>query len=435
MGLSRKDESSSAIPTAGEIFPDGAAIELLRSPDSKEQWSLVLCHKGTLDIKSEMPYVNRVYAPMPVDPSVATAVRFPTRVAPPEPTRKLFTAVHSLLASHLAQLDPCITAIVFAIFASWLSPVLPMSPILSIFAPRGSPKKLVLRLLNMLCRHPLCLVGLRRSDLPRVPILLQPTLLLDEPESSPAMEAILNASSQRETHIPCGRGVLELFGPKIIVSSKAPLETDALRTVLIPIEGHLPPLDKRTEEEIAEEFQARFLGYLLRNASSTQTPSFDVSRFSLPVQDIALGFGAAVVDDELQARILPLLSVQDEEIRADRALTIDAVVLEALIFFIHEGKCSKLRTASVAGNVSAIYKGRGSDQQPSVESVGRAIKRLGIPSGRLDRAGNGVELSLATCRRIHKLAQSHGVRAMETGLPSSCRYCRELKAMVEEAKA
>ena len=245
----------------------------------------------------------------------------------------------------------------------------------------------------MLCRHPLCLVGLRRSDLLRVPILLQPTLLLDEPESNPAMEAILNASSQRETHIPCGRGVLKLFGPKIIVSSKAPLETDALRTVLIPIEGHLPPLDKRTEEEIAEEFQARFLGYLLRNASSAQTPSFDVSQFSLPVKDIALGFGAAVVDNELQARILPLLSVQDEEIRADRALTIDAVVLEALISFIHEGRCSKLRTTSIAEKVGAIYKGRGSDQQPSVESVGRAIKRLGIPSGRLGRAGNGVELS------------------------------------------
>lgn len=434
MGLPSEHETNSAIPTAGEIFPDGAAIELLRSPGSKEQLSLVLCHKGILDIKSEMPYVNRVYAPIPVDPSVAKAVRFPTRVAPPESTRKLFTAVHSLLASHLAQLDPCITAIVFAIFASWRSPVLPMSPLLSIFAPTGSPKKLVLRFLNMLCRHPLCLVGLRRSDLLRVPPL-QPTLLLDEPESTPAMEAILNASSQRETHILCGRGVLKLFGPKIIVSSKAPLETDALRTVLIPIAGHLPPLDKRTEEEIAEEFQARFLGYLLRNASSAQTPSFNVSQFSLPVQDIALGFGAAVVDNELQAGILPLLSVQDEEIRADRALTIGAVVLEALISFIHEGGCSKLRTTSIAEKVSAIYKGRGSDQQPSAESVGRAIKRSGIPSGRLGRAGNGVELSEATCRRIHKLAQSHGVRAMETGLPSSCRYCRELEAMIEEAKA
>jgi hypothetical protein len=160
-----------------------------------------------------------------------------------------------------------------------------------------------------------------------------------------------------------------------------------------------------------------------------------VSQFSPAVQDIALGFGAAVVDNELQERILPLLSVQDEEIRADRAFTIDAIVLEALLFFIHEGRCSKVRTISIAQKVGAIYKGRGSDQQPSAESVGRAIKRLGIPSGKLDRAGNGVELSVATCRRIHKLAQSHGVRAMETGLPSSCRYCRELKAMVEEAKA
>jgi hypothetical protein len=396
---------------------------------------LILFRKEILEIKSEIRYANRVYVPMPVDSSVAKAVHFPTRVAPSESTRKLFTAVHALLASHLGQLDPCITAIVFAIFASWLSPVLPTAPILSIFAPAGSPKKLVLRLLNMLCRHPLCLIGLRRSDLLRVPISLQPTLLLDEPDSNAAMEAILNASSQRGMHIPCGHGVLNLFGPKIIVSSKPPLETDALRAVLIPTAGHLPPLDKRTEEEIAEEFQARFLGYLLRNAGSEQTLSFDLSQFSLPVQDIALGFGAAVVDNELRERILPLLSVQDEEIRADRALTIHAVVLEALISFIHEGKCSKLRTTSIAGRASAIYKGRGSDQQPSAESVGRAIKRLGIPSGKLDRAGNGVELSIATCRRIHKLAQSHGVRAMEIRLPSSCRYCSELKAMVEEAKA
>ena len=143
---------------------------------------MILFRKEILEIKSEILYANRVYVPMPVDSSVAKAVHFPTRVAPSESTRKLFTAVHALLASHLGQLDPCITAIVFAIFASWLSPVLPTAPILSIFAPAGSPKKLVLRLLNMLCRHPLCLIGLRRSDLLRVPISLQPTLLLDEPD-------------------------------------------------------------------------------------------------------------------------------------------------------------------------------------------------------------------------------------------------------------
>jgi hypothetical protein len=200
---------------------------------------------------------------------------------------------------------------------------------------------------------------------------------------------------------------------------------------LIPVAGQLPPLDNRAEEEIAEEFQARFLGYLLRNSSSVQIPSFDMSQFSLPVRDLARTFGASIVgDNEVQKRILPLLSVQDEEIRADRARTCDAVVLEAGLFFIHEGGSAKVRTDLIAQKVSAIYKGRGSDQQPSPESVGWAIRRLGIPSGRINKAGNGIELNVSTCRLIHKLAQSHGVRAMQGGLPSDCRYCRELQTMI-----
>jgi hypothetical protein len=53
----------------------------------------------------------------------------------------------------------------------------------------------------------------------------------------------------------------------------------------------------------------------------------------VPIQDLARAFGAAIIGDtELQAGILPMLRSQDEKIRADRACTIDAVVLEALLF-------------------------------------------------------------------------------------------------------
>src|SRR4029077_6643480 len=105
---------------------------------------------------------------------------------------------------------------------------------------------------------------------------------------------------------------------------------------LIPAAGQQPPLDKRAEAEIAEEFQPRFLSYFLRISSAVQIPIFDVSRFSLPVQDLARAFGAAIVGDgELQQEILPLLSVQDEEIRADRASAFDSIVLEAVLSFIH----------------------------------------------------------------------------------------------------
>jgi hypothetical protein len=427
MGLQTERENSSAILTAGEAFPDGTVIEVLRDQGCPEKLRLVRHHNGIQDIESRISYANHVYAPISIDPSVATAIRFPRRVAPPEPTTSLFTDAQAFLNTHLGQLEPCVTAMVFAIFATWLAPVLPAAPILSIFVPPGGPKKRVLQIFNALCRRPLRLIGLKRSDLARVPLYLNPTLLLDEPDSSPAMQMILNASSERGMRIAQPRGLVDFFGPKIILSHKLPLESDALRIALIPPMGPVPFLDKETEEKIADEFQARFLGYFLRNSGRVSVPAFDVSKFSLPMRDLALTFGAAIIgDDELQQRILPLLNVQDEEIRADRALSDDAVLLEALIFSIHVGS-ARVRTRLIAEKACAIFKGRGSDKTLSPESAGWAIKRLGIPGGRIDRAGNGVELTESTCRLIHKLAQSHGARAMDQALPGNCRFCRELR--------
>jgi hypothetical protein len=431
--------NGSAIETAGEIFCDGTAIELLRDPASPEGFILAHSQQGSLDVKPTLSHAGRVYVPVRVERSILKAVRFPTRVAPSESTKKLFTYVHTLLHRYLAQLDQCITAMVFTIFASWMSPVLPIAPILSIFAPAGSPKNIALQMLGMLCRHPLRLAGFKRGDIPRLPMTLQPTLLLDEPDLRPEMQTLLQSSAHRGTQIISSRGIVEFCGSKIICSRKLPhgtaLETDALRIALIPVAGQQVLLDKKTEAEIAEECQSRFLGYLLRNSSRVQIPSFDVSQFSLPVQDLARAFGAAIVGDgELQQKILPLLSVQDEEILADRASAFDSIVLEAVLSFIHENGWTKVRIDKLAEKVSAIYKGRGFDQDDSAESVGWALRRLSIPSGRINRAGNGIELNVSTCRLVHKLALSHGVRAMQGGFFSDCRYCRELEAMVAQMK-
>ena len=437
MAPQRRREAEVPIQTAGEIFPDGTVIELLRDLASPEGFSLVRSRQGVLDLKPVLSHAGRVYAPVREARASSKAVCFPTRVGPPESTKKLFTDVHTLLRRNLAQLDPCITAMVFTIFASWMSPVLPIAPILLIFAPAGSPKNLVLQTLGVLCRRPLRLVGLRRGDILHVPMPLQPTLLLDEPDLRPEMQTVLQSSTHRGTRIISSCGIAEFYGPKIICSRKLPqgtaLETDALRIALIPVAGQLPLLDKRAETEIAEDFQSRFLGYFLRNSGGVQIPSFDVSQFSLPVQDLALGFGAAIVGDgELQQKILPLLSVQDEEIRADRASAFDSVVLEAGVSLIHQGGWTKLRMDKLAKEVSAIYRGRGIDEEPSAERVGWAVKRLGIPSGCINRSGNGLTLNVSTCRLIHKLALSHGVRAMQGASFSGCRYCGEFEAMIAQ---
>ena len=429
--------NNGVIQTGGEFFADGSVLELVRAQTGPEEVKLLHWNGEVLDVAAYIARAGLKYAPTPIDPNVKKVLRLPTHVAPPETTEKLFAAVHDLLTHHLGQLEGCITALACAVFVSWMSPVLPFAPIVYIFAPAGFPGNLTVRLLGLVCRRPIHLVGLRRGDIARLPMWLQPTLLLEEPDPRPEMQMILQSSTYRGARIVSSHGLLEFYGPEIIISHKpsggtAP-QNDAIRAALIPITGQLPTLDKKMEEEIAEEFQARFLGHFLRSAGKAQSANFDASQFASPIQDIARTVSAAVMGDgDVQRRILPMLAVQDEEIRADRARAGDAVVVEASLSFIHQGGWTTVRSGSIAERVSAIYKGRGCDQRPAAESVGRALKRLGIPSGRIGSAGNGIELTVPTCQLIHTLAGSYGVRAMPGAVRSGCQYCHKLGLRVPE---
>ena len=434
--LQMKTPDIDVVRTNGCLFPGGTVIELMRNTINQStvllRWKEEHC-----EIADQVQYSGTTYSAASIAPSIMRALRLPARIGPPETAEVLFADLHAFFTSRSGQLDSCVIPLVFAVFTSWLSPVLPIAPILSIFAPPGSPKTRILQLLGMVCRRPLCIVGLTRSEMLRLPWSLGLTLLLDEPDSKSGMQTILRASTQRGMHVAACRDVLDIFGPKFIVSSRplygVSLEGDVLRIALTPISGNLPPLEKGEEEEAAERFQARFLGYFLRNFNSVHVPKFDVSKLGLPVQGVAQTLGSAVVGGkELQSKILPILTIQDEEIRAARACALDSVVIESILFFIHRGDWSKVRTQNLAEKVTEIYKGRGSDRTDvSAETVGWALKRLGIPSGRINKAGNGVELTNAVSRLVHRLALSYGVRAMQSGFRPGCRYCEELESAAD----
>jgi hypothetical protein len=207
-----------------------------------------------------------------------------------------------------------------------------------------------------------------------------------------------------------------------------------LHAALIPASRHLPPLDKKVEEEIADEFQGRFLGYFLRSFDRLQIPKLYGADLTLPMQNLASAFGAVFDgDDELRAKILRLLAVQDEEIRSASASSFDSIVIEALIFFIHQGGSSEIRMQNVAEEAAKIYAGRSNARTVSPESVGWAIKSLGIPSGRINKAGNGVQLTLQVCQQVHRLGLSYGVRAMRE-FRSGCPFCEELESATGQKK-
>ena len=76
-------------------------------------------------------------------------------------------------------------------------------------------------------------------------------------------------------------------------------------------------------------------------------PKFDISRLRQPLQFVAQTLGSVLVGDEkLQAKILPIVAIQNEEFCAESARSLDSVVIEVLLFFIHEGRQSKVRGKS-----------------------------------------------------------------------------------------
>ena len=77
MRLQTERENSSVILTAGEAFPDGTVIELLRDQACPPKLSLVRYRDGFLETKSEISHANRAYAPISVDPVSRQQFAFP----------------------------------------------------------------------------------------------------------------------------------------------------------------------------------------------------------------------------------------------------------------------------------------------------------------------------------------------------------------------
>lgn len=284
------------------------------------------------------------YAPIQIDPRVSRVLRFPRGVAPPEKTRDLFNSTHSLFSSHLDQPESCITQPVATVFASWLFDRLPMAPLLWIVASSAGPGFAGLQLLGLicLCRRPLLLVGINRGNMPSLPLHLQPTLIFDEPNLGSAMQRILISSTREGVNFPSSHGFLNWFGPKIVCSHSFPtdsqLQSDTLRIVLVPTATDITHLDAKLREEIASEFQDRFFAYQLRNFNNVRVRDLDPGcRLTQSMRELARSLGGAIVgDEEVQQRIVSTLASQDEQFRAERTSSTDAILIEAILDFCHE---------------------------------------------------------------------------------------------------
>jgi hypothetical protein len=261
---------------------------------------------------------------------------------------------------------------------------------------------------------------------------LQPTLLMDLFQPTRRVLNLLRATTRHGAFF-CTRGkAVDPYCAKIVFAPE-PLRDPAsagfpLELVFSPTREYVPLMGSSEAERIAAEYQAKLLHYRLVNRGKVCTPSFDLSQFTVPMQEVASSLAAPIVgDDELQSQIVPLLKPLDKEIRVDRASLLPAIVLEGLLARCHGTTGQHFPVLDLTGDVNTILRGRGETLEVSPEKIGWTLRALGLHTESLPGGRKGVVLLNDVRKKIHDLAAAYGVRTLrELPVKVDCPLCAAL---------
>lgn len=424
MAKSREESTTvgneSQIGTAGEVFPDGTLIELVRSEEDGGALALLTWNGANGTVGARAEHEGRIYIPRSCDPSLLHALPLPTNCGSFDSTATLFAEIKELFDQHADLPEDSVSLMVSFVLSTWMVDWLPVAPTLALIDPSASQANQLLRLLSCLCRHALMLVDLTAAGLCSMPTWLRPTVLIDRQALSPSAQKLLRAGNRRGAYILRNGRLVDMYCAKVISSPQhlGPAVADAaVEIALSPSRRDLPVLDDQVQQQIADKFQPRLLGYRLMNYAKVRSSEFDAPLFTAPLRELARSLCACLVGaPELQSRIAALLQERDEEMRSDRAAEPESIVIEAALFFCHEGERTSVLVGEVAQAANAIFTGRGETIELQPRAAGEHLKSLGLRTRRLGKAGRGLRLDHKMRRNIHRLAYDYEVRSVEEGL-------------------
>jgi hypothetical protein len=340
-------------------------------------------------------------------------------------SRELFTSIQRLFHGFLMLSEETSALITYWCMSSWFPDVLDFVPRLTITGPNYAAD-LLFRMLRCVCRRPILLAGLSPAILKLIPIReLMPTLFIYQSRPSKRTEDLLDAGDYRGYFFAGGANMHQCYCAKCIYLGEGYIPARSVQQgILIHVSSNalLPERPLPTEAEI-QTLQNMLFVYRNFNRELVAASRFRSSGLLPELNAVAKQLGACIVNDmDLQRRITELLREQNQQTYGDRSSELKGAVLRAVLSHCHAGD-EKVRTSKIAETVNATYKNEGESLRVSSESVGHALKNVGLYSTRLDSSGRGLMLDKATQLRAHQLALAYGV------LPSvpECGHCQTLQ--------
>jgi hypothetical protein len=416
------------IPTAGELFPDGHAIELVADPEHRGKLKLLEWDGKKATAASLVAHGGLVYEPLGLENSIFRAMRLPTRCAEYASTKDLFADVAGLFKKYLDLPEHDADQLAGWSFSTWFSDCLPSAPGLSVYSPDLNRESNLQRLLACTCRRPLALAEVTSSSFRLLPMQLRPTLLLNRAGLTPRVCTLLHTSTHRGFYLPGSKGgMLDPYGAKALfagMNADSVLNGEAIQFSLAPAQHHSLVSDACLDR-IARQFQPRLLMYRLLNSRKVRECRFDVPTFTFPTRELARNLGACLPDDPGLAQCLvDLLEAQDRDARAQRCTDVDSAIVEVILVFFHKQEVREVGVQKVTELTNTLLRARGEILEYSPEEIGRKMARLGLRRHR-NAAGQNLLLCREVSRRVHRLGRFYGVLSPQKNGAPTCAECAQ----------
>ncbi|MFZ0285742.1 MAG: hypothetical protein WAL32_10985 [Terriglobales bacterium] len=318
----RSEQPAKVVETAGMVFADGSALELV-STSAYNKPALLLWKDGKAPIVA--PRVERAgtfYRPPSADPSVWLATTLPTEVVDRGPAAELFSETAALLKKYVG-VSTAEGALVTAWNATtWFVDVLLNLATLFIYGWDMIAAMRLLRLLSCIGRHALILSDIDGCAI-RWLTKIQPTLLLAQPQMSLRLRNLCSASNFKGLVVPEPKGtVRDAACSKAIFLGNpvAPLSDPGIHFFLPPGPTDCPPLDVATQLQIKQRFQPWYASYRLAHLQEVQQSRFVGTDLSSPMGEIEAMLQSCTRNDgQLKLEWAPLLKSQEQDALAQRS--------------------------------------------------------------------------------------------------------------------
>jgi hypothetical protein len=417
--------------TTGLLLPDGRAIELIRDAETGQSALLIFDGKES-HVASRIEASGRIYVPPAIHPSTLHAVILPTCCRPYKSTRVLFNEISSLISRVTSLPESSVALLTFFVLSTWLLHAASPAPFLWVVVLPMASCDALFQILRLLCRRSVCLASFSIAELRKLPAELQPTVLTEVTSITSGLIATVRASNRRGTYIAYRNKLVDSFCSKAVFSNQPPAKPELvgfpLEITLGPTSEFVPPMNSSEEEQIAAEFQPRLLMYRLLNQMSVTAPKLALGDFKPPTRALANTLASSIVgDDDLQAKIIPLLEHHDHEFQVDCRVSHESIVLEALLAECHTLHSKITSVSALTQSVNTIFTGRGELVQFSPEMVGWKLKAFRLRTDVITGGWKGLRLSDHSRERIHDLAAKYGVLTVREGpVKTQCLHCRKL---------